>query len=159
MEEEGLPRLSRVHSVTLQRPWLNFESGALYALTAASTEMHTAKPCIPEFSRLESLNSPPVAAHIGSPGQSAAALLAMAAWTVLDPAKEARAALEEMARQLADDPSMPAPAPPQLSSGGNFEDFDGREHGGSDDWQRQFLRGPRLPVRFSLCYSYCTSAG
>ena len=38
----------------------------------------------------------------------------MAAWTVLDPAKEARAVLDEMAKNLLDDPSMPAPA--QLQS-------------------------------------------
>ena len=38
----------------------------------------------------------------------------MAAWTVLDPAKEARAVLDEMAKSLLDDPSMPAPA--QLQS-------------------------------------------
>ena len=31
----------------------------------------------------------------------------MAAWTVLDPVKEARAVLDEMAKQMADDPSMP----------------------------------------------------
>ncbi|CAE7481938.1 unnamed protein product, partial [Symbiodinium necroappetens] len=38
---------------------------------------------------------------------------AMAAWTVLDPAKEARAVLDEMAKHMLDDPSMPAPAPLQ----------------------------------------------
>ena len=38
----------------------------------------------------------------------------MAAWTVLDPAKRARTVLDEMAKSLLDDPSMPAPA--QLQS-------------------------------------------
>ena len=36
---------------------------------------------------------------------------AMAAWTVMDPAKEARAVLDAMAQSLLDDPSMPTPAP------------------------------------------------
>ena len=35
---------------------------------------------------------------------------AMSAWTVMDPAKEARSVLDVMAQSLLDDPSMPAPA-------------------------------------------------
>ena len=38
---------------------------------------------------------------------------AMTAWTVMDPAKEARAVLDAMAQSLLDDPSMPTPAPLQ----------------------------------------------
>ena len=37
----------------------------------------------------------------------------MSAWTVMDPAKEARAVLDAMAQSLLDDPSMPTPAPLQ----------------------------------------------
>ena len=37
----------------------------------------------------------------------------MAAWTVMDPAKEARAVLDAMAKSLLDGPSMPTPAPLQ----------------------------------------------
>ncbi|CAE7854968.1 unnamed protein product, partial [Symbiodinium necroappetens] len=53
-------------------------------------------------------------AHLYSSRPVRSGVAAMAAWTVLDPTKEARAVLDEMAKSLLDDPSMPAPA--QLQS-------------------------------------------
>ncbi|CAE7556515.1 unnamed protein product, partial [Symbiodinium necroappetens] len=57
------------------------------------------------------INFPTVAAHLFSrPVRSS--LVAMAAWTVLDPVKEARAVLDEMAKHMADDPRAPLHSPP-----------------------------------------------
>ena len=83
---------------------------------------------------------------------------AMAAWTVLDPAKEARAVLDEMAKSLLDDPSMPAPAQLQSPPAEVLRTLMAG-NAAPGNRQGQLFRGARLPVRSALCYSHCAPAG
>ena len=113
LEKEGHLGLSRVHFVTLSRhfrglwPWLFLECHKHHRLR------HRRKATVAVLSSHGSvfLSNCFVSSFFSRPVRNSVA--AMAAWTVMDPAKEARAVLDAMAQSLLDDPSMPTPAPLQ----------------------------------------------